>query len=100
MFKKNEEDKRVEELSKSEFARADIEFSRTVIGKKMYIYSILPAILTAITAVYTISTELANGYIDIGNVGSILMLGLGITSITKILYFQNLSRYYNHKEKK
>ena len=100
MFKKNEEAKRVEDLSKADFARADIEFTRTVYGKKLYFYSILPAILTAVTVVYVISSELANGYIDIGNIGSMLMIGLGLTSITKMMYFQSLARFCHHMDEK
>lgn len=101
MFKKNEETKNIEELNKSEFVKVDIEFSRTQYGKKLNRLTMLPAIMTVFSSVYVFTSGVANGYIDIANIGILLMIGLGLTSIARMIYFQSLARYYNHlKEKK
>ena len=56
---------------------------------------------TTVSVVYEFSSELANGYINLGNIGTILMVGLGLSAIGRMIYYQSLARYYNNlKEKK
>lgn len=100
MFKKGEDVKSIEELTKSEFVKLDIEFSRTEYGKKIYRLALLPAIMTAFSTAYVFTEGLANGYIDITNISILLMVGLGLTAIAKIMYYQSLSRFYSNISKK
>ena len=101
LFKKNENYKTIEELSNSDLVKVDIDFSRSAFGKKLYRLSILAPIMTAFSVIYVFANGVANGYIDLGNIGIILMVGLGLSSITRMIYYQSLARYYsNLKEKK
>ena len=101
LFKKNDTYKTIEELSSSDLVKVDIDFSRSAYGKKLYRMSLLAPIMTAFSVVYVFTNGLANGYIDLGNIGIILMVGLGLSSITRMMYYQSLARYYsNLKEKK
>jgi len=100
MFKKNEEARNIEDLKKSELVKIEIEYSRTEFGKKLYHLTLLPVIMTFFTVFYVLTTELANGYVNIGNIGIILMIGLGLSSIVRILYYQNLARYYKNLRQK
>ncbi len=98
MFRK--EYKRAEDFSRSEFMRADLAFSRTAYGRKLYIWSTLPIIITIITIICVFSSEFVNGYIDLSNIGILLMVGLGLSAVVKMLYYQALARYCNDLEEK
>ena len=101
LFKKNDDYKTIEELSSSDLVKVDFDFSRTAYGKKLYRLSLLAPIKTAFSVIYVFTSELANGYFDLGSIGTILMVGLGLSAVTKMIYYQSLSRYYsNLKEKK
>ncbi|MBQ7104828.1 MAG: hypothetical protein IJN90_03130 [Bacilli bacterium] len=100
MLKKGEENKTIEELTKAEFAKLDIQYSRTHIGKLMYRASLTPIIITIFLVFYIFSYGLANGYINIMDIGSVLLIGLGISSITKMLYYQSLNSFYRNMNKK
>ena len=93
MFKKDN-CKSIIELEKKDFKIVDMIFSKSFFGKRMYIWSILPLILTVVVVIYEFSNEISKGYLDISNIGLLLIVGFGITSITKILYLYSLANFY------
>lgn len=99
-MRKNDEEKTIYELSKAEFAKLDIQYSRTHIGKLMHKASLTPFIITIFLVFYIISYGLANGYVNIMDIGSVLLIGLGLSSITKIMYYMCLTSYYKNMNKK
>lgn len=100
MFKKNEEVKTIEELTKAELTRVDIDFLKTDYGKRLNRLTMVPIGLTIFTGAYVFTEGLANGYINITNISILLMIGFGITAIARMMYYQSLARFYHNQCKK
>ena len=99
MFKKIDQ-KNIEDLSKAELTRLDIEFLKTAYGKRINRLTLMPIALTTFTGFYVFIDGLANGFINITNITFIFMIGLGLTSIARILYYQALAKFYRNYSKK